>query len=52
MRAINQEIRSWHMQLKNDKSLEDLSKMFNPKVRGWFAYGVNDQVNSPPLGPR
>ena len=38
MKAINQEIRSWHMQLKNDKSLEDLSKMFNPKVRGWFAY--------------
>lgn len=38
MKAINREIRSWHMQLKNDKSLEDLSSMFNPKVRGWFAY--------------
>jgi len=38
MKAINREIRSWHMQLKNDKSLEDLSNMFNPKVRGWFAY--------------
>ena len=38
MKAVNREIRSWHMQLKNDKSLEDLSNMFNPKVRGWFAY--------------
>ena len=29
-KAINQEIRGWHIQLKNDKSLDDLSKMFNP----------------------
>jgi len=38
MKAINQEIRSWHIQLKSDKSLEDLSNMFNPKIRGWYAY--------------
>ncbi len=37
-KAINQEIRSWHIQIKNDKSLLDLSKMFNPKLRGWFNY--------------
>jgi RNA-directed DNA polymerase len=38
MKAINREVRSWHIQLKNDKSLADLSNMFNPKLRGWFAY--------------
>ena len=32
MKAINREIRSWHVQLKNDKSLENLFKMFNLKV--------------------
>jgi len=38
MKAIHREIRSWHIQLKNDKPLEDLSKMFNLKLRGWFSY--------------
>jgi len=38
MKAINREIRSWHVQLKNDKSLKDLSNMFNAKLRGWFVY--------------
>ena len=37
-KAINREIRSWHLQLKSDKSLEDLSRMFNMKLRGWHAY--------------
>jgi RNA-directed DNA polymerase len=37
-KAINQEIRSWHIQIKNDKSLLDLSTMFNPVLRGWFNY--------------
>ncbi|MDY0188826.1 MAG: group II intron reverse transcriptase/maturase [Syntrophus sp. (in: bacteria)] len=37
-KAINQEIRSWHIQLKNDKTLDDLANMFNAKIRGWFAY--------------
>lgn len=38
MKAINKEIRSWHVQLKNGKSLEDLSAMFNPILSGWYAY--------------
>lgn len=38
MKAINREIRSWHTQMKNDKSLKDLSEMFNVKLRGWFVY--------------
>ena len=37
-KSINREIRSWHVQLKNDKSLLDLSKMFNPILIGWFNY--------------
>ncbi len=37
-KAINQEIRKWHIQLKNDKSLLDLSNMFNAVLRGWFNY--------------
>jgi RNA-directed DNA polymerase len=38
MKAINREVRSWHLQLRNDKSLVDLANMFNAKLRGWFAY--------------
>ncbi len=38
MKAINREVRSWHVQLKNDKSLDDLANMFNAKLRGWFVY--------------
>jgi len=37
-KAINQEMRSWHIQLKNDKSLLDLSNMFNPVLKGWNNY--------------
>lgn len=37
-KAINQEMRSWHIQLKNDKSLVDLSNMFNPILQGWNNY--------------
>lgn len=37
-KAINREIRSWHIQLKNEKSLIDLSKMFNPILTGWYTY--------------
>jgi RNA-directed DNA polymerase len=36
--AMKQTIRSWHIQLKCDKGLKDLSKMFNPVIRGWFNY--------------
>jgi len=38
MKAINKEIRRWHIQLKNEKSLKDLSAMFDPILRGWVTY--------------
>ena len=38
LREMRQAIRSWHLQLKCDKELEDLSKMFNPVLQGWFNY--------------
>jgi len=37
-KAINQEIRSWHIQLKNDKSLLDLARMFGSVLSGWNNY--------------
>jgi len=36
--AARQAIRSWRLQLKSDKSLEDLSRMFNPVIDGWINY--------------
>jgi RNA-directed DNA polymerase len=36
--AIKKEIRSWRMQLRTDKQLEDIARMFNTKVRGWVNY--------------
>ncbi len=39
-KEINRCMRSWHVQLKNEKTLLDLSQMFNLKLRGWQAcYG-------------
>jgi RNA-directed DNA polymerase len=35
---MRQEVRRWHLQLKCDKSLSDLSNMFNPVLRGWAGY--------------
>lgn len=37
-KALRQEVRSWKLQLKSDKSLEDLSRMFAPVVAGWIQY--------------
>ena len=37
-KEINRRIRSWHVQLKNEKTLSELSKIFNPILRGWQAY--------------
>lgn len=37
-KEINRHIRSWHIQLKNEKELTDLSRMFNPILQGWQAY--------------
>lgn len=38
IKAMRQTIRGWHIQLKCDKELTDLSKMFNPILRGWANY--------------
>ena len=35
VKAIRVEIRSWDLHLRSDKRIEDLSRMFNPKIRGW-----------------
>jgi RNA-directed DNA polymerase len=35
LKAMRQTIRGWHLQLKSDKSLADLSAMFDPILRGW-----------------
>ena len=37
-KAMRQAINDWRMHLKPDKTLEDLSRMFNPKIRGWINY--------------
>jgi RNA-directed DNA polymerase len=37
-KALRQEIRSWRLQLKSDKTIVDLGRMFNPVISGWFNY--------------
>jgi RNA-directed DNA polymerase len=37
-KAMRQTIRGWRMQLKSDVGIDDLSRMFNPVVRGWINY--------------
>lgn len=37
-KAMIREIRSWHLQLKSDKSLHDIANMFGPILRGWANY--------------
>lgn len=36
--AMQQNVHGWRMHLKVDKALEDLSRMFNPIIRGWIQY--------------
>ena len=38
LKAMRQTIRGWHLQLMSDKSLADLSAMFDPVLRGWHQY--------------
>ena len=38
MKGMRQEMRSWHLHLKSDKSLRDLSDIYNPVLRGWMTY--------------
>lgn len=37
-KAIRREIRSWKLQNRSDKSIDDLSRMFGAKLRGWINY--------------
>lgn len=37
-KAMRQKIRGWRMHLKNNVSLEDLARMYNPVIRGWMQY--------------
>jgi group II intron reverse transcriptase/maturase len=37
-KAIRKEVRSWKLQLKSDKGLEDIANMFNKKIQGWINY--------------
>ena len=37
-KAMRQTIRGWHLQLKCDKELADLSTMFDPILKGWQQY--------------
>ncbi len=37
-KAIRQAVRSWEMPKRSDKSIEDLSRMFGAKIRGWINY--------------
>jgi RNA-directed DNA polymerase len=37
-KAIRDTIRSWKLPQRSDKSIEDLSRMFNPIIRGWLQY--------------
>ncbi|MDD2621087.1 MAG: group II intron reverse transcriptase/maturase [Syntrophomonadaceae bacterium] len=37
-KSMQQTIHDWRMHLKPDKTIEDLSNMFNPVIRGWVNY--------------
>jgi len=37
-KTMRQTIRSWRLHLRSDKTLDDLSRMFNPILRGWVQY--------------
>lgn len=37
-KAIRGEMRSWFVSSRSDKSIEDLSRMFSPILRGWIQY--------------
>ena len=37
-KAMTSKMRSWKMHLRSDKTIVDLSRMFNPVMRGWINY--------------
>jgi RNA-directed DNA polymerase len=38
LKEIFREMRSWHLQLRSDKELSELSVRFNPVISGWWQY--------------
>ena len=38
LKTMRQTVRGWHLQLRCDKELRDLSNMFGPVLRGWANY--------------
>jgi len=40
-KEMRRKIHDWRMHLKPDKTLDDLSRMFNPALRGWVNYFQN-----------
>jgi RNA-directed DNA polymerase len=37
-KMIREEMRSWRLNMRSDKSLEELAREVNPKVQGWINY--------------
>ena len=37
-KEIRREFRHWRLQLRSDKTIRDLARMFNPIVQGWINY--------------
>ena len=37
-RVMRQKARRWHLHLRSDSSLEDLSRIVSPIIRGWINY--------------
>jgi hypothetical protein len=38
LKAIRKTVRSYGLQRRSDKALDDLGRMFNPYIRGWINY--------------
>jgi RNA-directed DNA polymerase len=37
-KKMRQEMRRWHINLRSDKAIDDLARMWNPVLRGWIQY--------------
>ena len=37
-KAVRKEVRRWKLQLKPDKDLQDIARMFNSQIQGWINY--------------
>ena len=37
-KTMRRTMRGWRLQLRSDKALDDLARMFNPVLRGWINY--------------